>query len=83
MPCWVLESWLSICSKGLASPFEQVESQHSKTQQGTGLGLALSKALIGLHGGTLDIQSEPGKGTTVNFVLNIFQDRSEAHHAAE
>ncbi len=49
----------------LASPFEQVESQHSKTQQGTGLGLALSKALIGLHGGTLEIQSEPGKGTTV------------------
>ncbi len=35
----------------LASPFEQVESQHAKTQQGTGLGLALSKALIGLHGG--------------------------------
>jgi len=47
----------------------------------------LSKALIGLHGGALDIQSEPGKGTTVSFVLNIFQDRTEggapAHHAAE
>ena len=71
----------------LASPFEQVESQHSKTQQGTGLGLALSKALIGLHGGTLEIQSEPGKGTTVNFTLDIFQDRNEggasAPHAAE
>ncbi|MGZ3272316.1 MAG: PAS domain-containing sensor histidine kinase [Caulobacteraceae bacterium] len=71
----------------LASPFEQVESQHSKTQQGTGLGLALSKALIALHGGTLDIQSEPGKGTTVSFVLGIFQDDVEggatAHHAAE
>jgi two-component system cell cycle sensor histidine kinase PleC len=71
----------------LASPFEQVESQHSKTQQGTGLGLALSKALIGLHGGALEIQSEPGKGTTVSFVLGIFQDHAEggapAHHAAE
>jgi two-component system cell cycle sensor histidine kinase PleC len=53
----------------LASPFEQVESQHAKTQQGTGLGLALSKALIAMHGGSLDIQSEPGKGTTVAFVL--------------
>lgn len=71
----------------LASPFEQVESQHSKTQQGTGLGLALSKALIGLHGGALEIQSEPGKGTTVSFTLDIFQDRNEggasAPHAAE
>ena len=70
----------------LASPFEQVESQHAKTQQGTGLGLALSKALIGLHDGTLDIQSEPGKGTIVSFVLKVQQDLpdvSGAHHAAE
>ena len=58
----------------LASPFEQVESQHAKTQQGTGLGLALSKALIAMHGGTLDIQSEPGKGTTVTFVLAVRQE---------
>ena len=70
----------------LASPFEQVESQHAKTQQGTGLGLALSKALIGLHEGTLDIQSEPGHGTTVSFVLKVQQDLPDvgsAHHAAE
>jgi two-component system cell cycle sensor histidine kinase PleC len=70
----------------LTSPFEQVESQHAKTQQGTGLGLALSKALIGLHGGALDIQSEPGKGTTVSFVLTLYQDLPQdgsAHHAAE
>ncbi len=58
----------------LASPFEQVESQHAKTQQGTGLGLALSKALIAMHGGTLDIKSEPGKGTTVTFVLALRQE---------
>jgi two-component system cell cycle sensor histidine kinase PleC len=58
----------------LASPFEQVESQHAKTQQGTGLGLALSKALVGMHGGTLDIQSEPGKGTTVTFTLALRQE---------
>jgi two-component system cell cycle sensor histidine kinase PleC len=71
----------------LASPFEQVESQHAKTQQGTGLGLALSKALIGLHGGALDIQSEPGQGTTVRFGLNVLQDSagsgSSSSHAAE
>ena len=55
----------------LARPFEQVEGQHSKTTQGTGLGLALTKSLIELHGGTLSIASEPGRGTTVSFVLPI------------
>jgi two-component system cell cycle sensor histidine kinase PleC len=58
----------------LASPFEQVESQHSKTHQGTGLGLALSKALIAMHGGQLEIQSEPGKGTTVSFAIALRQE---------
>jgi two-component system cell cycle sensor histidine kinase PleC len=53
----------------LARPFEQIESQHSKTQQGTGLGLALSKSLIEMHNGVLEIESEPGGGTTVSFAI--------------
>jgi len=55
----------------LARPFEQVEGQHSKTTQGTGLGLALTKSLIELHGGQLMMESEPGQGTTVSFELPI------------
>ena len=55
----------------LARPFEQVEGQHSKTTQGTGLGLALTKSLIELHGGTMIIESEPGRGTTVRFDVPI------------
>ncbi|MBX9460402.1 MAG: PAS domain-containing protein [Brevundimonas sp.] len=62
----------------LARPFEQVEGQHSKTTQGTGLGLALTKSLIELHGGTLTLESEPGRGTTVSFDLPI---RRPAHAA--
>jgi two-component system cell cycle sensor histidine kinase PleC len=55
----------------LARPFEQIESQHSKTQQGTGLGLALSKSLIELHKGLFELQSEPGVGTTASFTLPV------------
>ncbi len=53
----------------LAKPFSQIENQHSKTYQGTGLGLALSKSLIELHGGSLKITSKLGQGTTVSFTL--------------
>jgi len=62
----------------LARPFEQIESQHAKTQQGTGLGLALSKSLVEMHGGSLEIESEPGVGTTVSFLLPASQGRRTA-----
>ncbi|WP_332658585.1 PAS domain-containing sensor histidine kinase [Brevundimonas sp.] len=70
----VTDTGIGIAEKDLdrlARPFEQVEGQHSKTTQGTGLGLALTKSLIELHGGELTIASEPGRGTTVGFVLPI------------
>jgi signal transduction histidine kinase len=38
-------------------------------QQGSGLGLAITKRLVQIHGGILDIQSEPSKGTTVTVIL--------------
>ncbi|MHA6288293.1 PAS domain-containing sensor histidine kinase, partial [Maricaulis sp. CAU 1757] len=59
----------------LGRPFEQIESQHSKSFQGSGLGLALSKSLVELHGGTLTIESTLGEGTTVSIVIPISQDQ--------
>ena len=49
----------------LGRPFEQVESQLSKTHHGSGLGLAIAKSLIELHGGVMRIRSTLGAGTTV------------------
>ncbi len=51
--------------KRLGRPFEQVESQFTKTFQGSGLGLAIAKSLIELHGGAMKIRSIEGMGTTV------------------
>jgi two-component system, cell cycle sensor histidine kinase PleC len=57
----------------LARPFEQIESQLAKTQQGTGLGLALTKSLVEMHGGSLELTSAPGQGTTASFTLPLRQ----------
>ena len=55
----------------LARPFEQVEGQQAKTTQGTGLGLALTKSLVEMHTGVFKMESQPGAGTTVSFLLPL------------
>jgi signal transduction histidine kinase len=54
--------------KALA-PFTQIDSSLSRRYEGTGLGLPLAKSMIELHGGTLEIDSELGVGTTVTITL--------------
>jgi signal transduction histidine kinase len=46
-------------------PFRQIENSFIKKFEGAGLGLPLAKALVELHGGTLDLESRKGQGTTV------------------
>jgi PAS domain S-box-containing protein len=53
----------------LGTPFLQVQSSMTRSHEGTGLGLALIKSLVALHGGTLKIDSEEGRGTTVTVTL--------------
>jgi two-component system cell cycle sensor histidine kinase PleC len=50
-------------------PFRQIESHLNKRFAGTGLGLPLTKSLVELHGGTIEIESERGSGTTVTIRL--------------
>ena len=53
----------------LGKPFEQVESQLTKTYQGSGLGLAIARSLTNLHGGSMKLRSKLGAGTVVRVTL--------------
>jgi two-component system cell cycle sensor histidine kinase PleC len=57
----------------LGRPFEQVESQLTKTQHGSGLGLAIAKSLAKLHSGSMRIRSKLGIGTLVVIRLPLHQ----------
>ncbi|PWW02194.1 signal transduction histidine kinase [Hoeflea marina] len=49
----------------IGEPFMQLQNDLARSYEGTGLGLSLVKGLVDLHGGTFDIVSAEGEGTTV------------------
>ncbi len=51
--------------------FEQAERGDSKNAAGAGLGLAISRALVSLHGGEIGVQSEFGKGSRFYFTIPL------------
>jgi two-component system cell cycle sensor histidine kinase PleC len=67
----------------LGRPFEQVESQLTKSHQGSGLGLAIAKSLTELHQGTMRIHSTLGRGTMVLLRLPIKRKAAQKEELAE
>ncbi len=60
------------------SPFGQIDSSISREYNGTGLGLPLTKSLVEMHGGSLDLQSAVGAGTTVTVRLPAYRSSARA-----
>ncbi len=65
----------------LFQPFVQLDSSLSRQYSGTGLGLALVQRLVNLHGGSISVESEPGKGS--RFTVSLpWQAKNLAERAA-
>ena len=82
----VSDTGIGIAPKNFAkvlSPFGQVEGAMSRSHEGTGLGLPLVKGMIERHGGTLELASELGQGTTVTLYFPRDRVMAEGNQAAE
>ncbi|OLP53046.1 two-component sensor histidine kinase [Rhizobium rhizosphaerae] len=55
----------------IGQPFMQIDNAYSRSYEGTGLGLALVKGLVALHGGRLTVESRPGEGTVMTVTLPV------------
>ncbi|HEX7997576.1 MAG TPA: ATP-binding protein [Pyrinomonadaceae bacterium] len=55
--------------KRLFDKYEQARSRATRGEKGTGLGLYITRQLVELHGGEIQVKSEPGRGSTFSFTL--------------
>lgn len=68
----IADTGVGIAATDIPKAFEifgQIEGAHQESLRGAGLGLPLSRRLVELHGGRLELASDPGLGTTVTIIL--------------
>ena len=70
----------AVYQKTLFEPFTREEKSGTNRVQGTGLGMAITKSIVDLMGGTIHVESAPGKGTRFEVVLELPID-TESDHA--
>jgi signal transduction histidine kinase len=58
--------------EAMLEPFNRLETSRNRSTGGAGLGLAVVRALVEAHGGTIDIAAAPSRGARVNVVLPTF-----------
>ncbi len=51
--------------------FRQAGTDHAGRREGTGLGLTLTRKFVALHGGSIGVKSEVGRGSTFTFTLPV------------
>ena len=68
-------------AKKIFDPFERERSSTVSRIQGTGLGMAITKNIVDMMGGTIEIRTEPGKGT--EFIIRVALRVQPEHHRAE
>ncbi|MHB0867427.1 MAG: ATP-binding protein [Thermoleophilia bacterium] len=64
--------------KKIFSLFQQLDGSHTRRFEGTGVGLALSKSLVELHGGQIWVESELGQGSRFTFSVPMVEGRRRA-----
>ena len=70
----VLDNGIGIDAKDLErlfKEFEQIESGASRRHEGTGLGLALTRKIVELQGGTISVESKLGKGSSFAIIMPL------------
>jgi signal transduction histidine kinase len=79
------KAWVTVRDTGIGIPrrewervfdrFYQVEPSLSRRYEGMGLGLSIAKGMVELHGGSILVESEVGKGSTFVFYFPLTQSR--------